>query len=150
MATLLKNKRAYHDYEIMEEFEAGIKLQGFEVKSLKMKRGNIKGAHILVRGGEAFVVGMDIPPYQPLNTPENYDPQQTRKLLLKKKEIAYLAGKDALKGLTLIPLTVYTKGGLIKISFAVARGLKKYDKRQKLKEKESKREIERNLKGQNV
>ncbi len=150
MGTLLKNKKAFHDYEIMEKFEAGIKLQGLEVKSLKMKRGKIVGGHIVIRGGEAFIVGMEIPPYQPKNTPTDYDPHHTRKLLLKKNEIAYLAGKDAQKGLTLIPLTIYTEGGLIKLSFAVARGLKKYDKRQKIKERESKREIERRLKSNNV
>lgn len=144
--TLLENKKAHFDYEILEKFDAGIRLLGFEVKSLKNKRGSLAGSHIIIRGGEAFVVGMEIAAYQPLNTPEDYDSQRTRKLLLQKKEIDYLAGKDSQKGLTLIPLNVYTKGGLIKISFAIARGMKKYDKRQKIKEREAKREIERNVK----
>jgi len=143
---LLDNKKAYHNYEILEKFEAGLKLQGFEVKSLKLKRGKIVGSHIIIRDGETFIVGMEIGPYQPKNTPADYDQARTRKLLLQKKEIDYLAGKDSQKGLTLIPLTVYTKGGLIKISFAIARGLKKYDKREKLKKHETAREINRELK----
>lgn len=144
--TLLDNKKARFDYEILEDFEAGIHLLGFEVKALKTKKGSIVGAHIIIRGGEAFIVGMDIPPYQPLNTPKDYDPQRTRKLLLHKKEISYLEGKDSQKGLTLIPFRVYTKGGFIKISFAVARGMKKYDKREKIKKRDVERELGRSLK----
>ncbi len=144
--TLLENKKARFDYEMLEEFEAGISLLGFEVKSLKMKRGSIIGAHVIIRGGEAFVVGMEIPPYQPKNTPKDYDPMRTRKLLLLKKEIDYLEGKGSQKGLTLIPIRVYTKGGFIKMSFAVARGLKKYDKREKIKKRDVERELGRNLK----
>lgn len=143
---LIANKRAFFDYEILEKFEAGISLLGFEVKSLKLKRGNISGSRVIIRGGEAFIVGMEIPPYQPKNTPGDYDAARTRKLLLKKKEIDYLEGKSAQKGLTLMPTNVIVKNNLIKLSFAVARGLKKYDKRQKIKERETKREIERNLK----
>ncbi|MBU1178758.1 SsrA-binding protein SmpB [Patescibacteria group bacterium] len=143
---LLDNKKAFFDYEILEKFDAGLNLLGFEVKALKMKRGNLSGGHVIIRGGEAFVVGVEIPPYQPKNTPADYDSARTRKLLLKKSEIEYLAGKDSQKGITLIPLTIYTKNGLIKMSFAVARGLKKYDKREKIKAREAKREIERRLK----
>ncbi len=150
MPTLLNNKRADFDYEVLEKFDAGIKLLGFEVKSLKMKRGNLTGSHIIIRGEEAYMVGMEIPPYQPKNTPTDYDSAQTRKLLLTKKEIKYLDGKDSQKGLTLIPLTIYTKNGLIKVSFAVAKGQKRYDKREKIKERESKRDIERKLKSQNI
>ncbi|MFH1979120.1 MAG: SsrA-binding protein SmpB [Patescibacteria group bacterium] len=143
---LINNKKAHFDYEILEKYEAGIQLLGFEVKSLKMKRGNLAGSHIIIRGGEAFVVGMEISPYQAGNTPENYDPARTRKLLLKKSEIEHLANKDAQKGLTLIPLTIYTQSGLIKVSFAVARGLKKYDKREKIKARDTKRDIDREIK----
>lgn len=143
---LLENKKAYFDYEILEKFEAGLQLLGFEVKSLKAKRGNLAGSHIIIRNGEAFVVGMEIPAYQPKNTPEEYDPHRTRKLLLKKKEIEYLREKDTQKGLTLIPLSVYTQNGLLKISFAVAKGQKKYDKREKIKARDVKREVERELK----
>jgi len=144
--TLLDNKKARFDYEIMEKFEAGIRLQGFEVRSLKLKRGSLAGSHIIIRGGEAFIIGMEIGPYQPKNMIPDYDSMRTRKLLLNKKEIDYLEGKDKQKGLTLIPLYVYTKGGVIKVSFGVARGLKKYDKREKIKARDMKRDVERELK----
>lgn len=143
---LLANKKAYFDYEILEKFEAGLLLLGFEVKSLKMKRGSIAGAHIIIRRSEAFIVGMGVPPYQPKNTPKDYDPQRTRKLLIHKKEINYLSGKISQKQLTIVPISVYTKNGIIKLSFGLARGLKKYDKREKIKERETKREIERKMK----
>ena len=143
---LIENRKAWHDYEILEKFEAGLELRGFEVKTLKGKRGSLVGSRVIIRGGEAYIVGMDIPPYQPKNTPEGYDPQATRRLLLKKQEIAYLGGKTQEKGLTLIPLEVYTKRGLLKISFAVCRGLKKYDKRERIKERETERKIEREMK----
>ncbi len=144
--TLLQNKKAFHNYEILEKFEAGLELLGFEVKSLKAKRGSLTGGHVIIRGREAFIVGMEIPPYQPKNAPKDYDISRTRKLLLHKKEIDYLGGRAGQKGLTLVPLNVYTKNGLLKISFGVGRGLKKYDKRQRLKERETKRDIERRLK----
>lgn len=143
---ILENRKAYHDYEILEKFEAGLELKGFEVKSLKNKRGSLIGSRVLIRGNEAYVVGMDIPPYQAKNTPEGYDSQRTRRLLLKKHEIAYLGGKIQEKGLTLVPLELYTKRSLLKISFAVCRGLKKYDKRERIKERETERRIERLLK----
>lgn len=141
--TLLENKKAYFDYEILEKFEAGLELKGFEVKSLKNKQGSLLGSRVLIRGGEAFVVGFEIHPYQPKNNPKDYDPQRTRRLLLRKKEIGYLDGKSKQAGLTLIPLRVYTKGNLIKIEFAVARGLKKYDKREKIKKREAERKIKK-------
>ncbi len=144
--TLLQNKKAFFDYEIIEKFDAGIKLLGQEVKSLRNKKGSLLGSRVLVRGGETFVVGFEINPYQPLNTPKDYDPQRTKKLLLRKKEINYLIGKTNEKGLTLIPLRVYIKNNLIKVEFAVVKGLKKHDKREKIKEKEAKRKIERTLK----
>lgn len=143
---LIKNKKAYFDYEILEKFEAGIELFGHEVKSLKNKRGTLDGSRVIIRGGEAFVVGFDIPPYQPKNIPGNYETQRTRKLLLRKKEIKYLIGKSNVSGLTLAPLAVYNKGRLIKIEFAVVKGLKNQDKREKIKEREAKRKIERTLK----
>ncbi len=142
----MENRKAWHDYEILEKFEAGLELKGFEVKTLKGKRGALVGSRVIIRGGEAYIVGMNIPPYQPKNTPEGYNPQRTRRLLLQKREISYLGGKTQEKGLTLIPLEVYTKRGLLKISFAVARGLKKYDKREIIKKREVEREMERWLK----
>ena len=146
MSTLIENKKAFFDYEILEKFEAGLELKGPEVKALRNKQGSILGARVIIRAGEAFVVGMEIPPYQPLNTPKDYDSQGTRRLLLTKKEIKYLTGKAEERGLTIVPVRVYTKGRRIKTEIAVARGKKKHDKRQKIKEREDKRKIERALK----
>ncbi len=143
---LIENRKAYHDYEILEKFEAGLELKGFEVKALKNGRGSLIGSRIIVRGGEAYVVGLDIPPYQPKNAPADYDSQATRRLLLNKKEIEYLSGKSSQAGLTLIPLGIYNKKGFLKLSFGVCRGLKKYDKRERIKEREVKRKIERESK----
>ncbi|PIQ69349.1 MAG: SsrA-binding protein [Candidatus Tagabacteria bacterium CG_4_10_14_0_2_um_filter_40_13] len=145
--SLIENRKAYHDYEILEKFEAGLELKGFEVKALKNGRGSLAGSRVIIRGNEAFIVGMDIPPYQSANTPKNYDSQATRRLLLKKKEIAYLNGKSNEAGLTLISLGIYTKKGFLKLAFAIGRGLKKYDKRERIKEKEVKRKIDREIKG---
>lgn len=143
---LIENRKAHHDYEILEKFEAGLELRGFEVKALKNRRGSLAGSRVIIRAGEAYIVGIDIPPYQPGNTPQNYDSQRSRRLLLTKKEIQYLAVKSQQAGLTLVPLNVYNKKGFLKISFGVCRGLKKYDKRERLKEKEAQRKIERELK----
>lgn len=145
--TLIQNKKARFDYDILEEYSAGIELFGFEVKSLKNKRGSLEGSHVTVRGGEAFLLNAHIPPYQPKNTPKEFDPYRNRRLLLTKKEIAELAGHESQKGLTMVPLEVYNMRGLIKITIAVVRGRKKHDKRHILKERESKRKIERFLKG---
>ncbi|MBI5742601.1 MAG: SsrA-binding protein SmpB [Candidatus Niyogibacteria bacterium] len=146
MPTLLENRRAHFDYEFLEKFEAGIELFGYEVKALKNGRGSLIGARVLIRGGEAFVVGLDIPPYQPGNAPKDYDPARTRRLLITKREIAYLTGKSAEQGLTLVPISVYTKGNLVKLGCAVARGKKEHDKREDIKAREAKRDIERTLK----
>lgn len=143
---LLINKKAFFDYEILEKFEAGISLYGFEVKSLKNKKGSIFGSRVLIRGGEAFVVGLEIPAYQVKNAPKDYDTQRTRRLLLRKKEINYLIGKSNQAGLTLIPVRVYNTRGIVKIAFALARGLKKSDKRERIKLREEKIRIERTLK----
>ncbi len=144
--SLIENRRAYHDYEIFEKFEAGLELKGFEVKALKNGRGSLIGSRVIIRGNEAYVVGMDIPPYQSANTPKDYDPQATRRLLLKKKEITYLSGRNHEAGLTLIPLGIYTKKGFLKLSLVVCKGLKKYDKRERIKEREAKRKIDREMK----
>ncbi|MEK7090810.1 MAG: SsrA-binding protein SmpB [Patescibacteria group bacterium] len=146
MPALLENKKAYFDFEILEKFEAGLELKGFEVKSLRQGHGSILGSRAIIRGEEAYIVGMDIPPYQPKNTSPDYEPQRTRKLLLKKSEIKYLIGKSEEQGLTIIPIKVYTKGPRIKLEIAVARGKKKHDKRQKIREREDKVKMERALK----
>lgn len=143
---LIENRKARFDYEILETFEAGLELKGFEVKALKSGRGSLVGSRIIIRGGEAYAVGLDIPSYQAANTPKDYDSQATRRLLLNKKEIQYLGGKSQQQGLTLIPLEIYNRKGFVKLSFGLCRGLKKYDKREKIKEREEKRKIERLLK----
>ncbi|MEK7115331.1 MAG: SsrA-binding protein SmpB [Patescibacteria group bacterium] len=143
---LIENKKAGLKYEILEKFEAGIELLGTEVKSLKTHHGSILGAHIIIRGGEAYLVGANIPPYQPANTAKEYDPTRNRKLLLTKKEISGLAGQESKRGLTIVPISMYNKGRKIKISLAVGRGKKKYDKRETLKRRSDMREMERTLK----
>lgn len=143
---LVENKKARFDYEILEKIEAGLKLLGFEVKSLKKGQGSLAGAYVVVRGDEAFVVGMHISPYQAANTPKEYEPERTRKLLLNKKEIWELAQFEKKKGLTIIPTSVYNKKNKVKMEIVVARGKKKYDKRESLKKQQSERDINRTLK----
>lgn len=144
--SLIEHKKARLNYEVLEEFEAGLELLGTEVKSLRAGQGKLEGSHVIVRGGEAYVVGMHIPPYQPKNTDKDYDPDRSRKLLLSKKEIASIQTQEAQKGLTIVPLKVYNRGKVLKLSIAVARGRKAHDKRAVLKERDTKREIERTLK----
>ena len=144
---LLENRKARFNYELKEKFEAGIELLGHEVKSLRQKTGSLEGAYVIVRGGEPFLVNAYIPPYQPKNTPQNYDERRARKLLLTKKEIAELAGAESKKGLTIVPLSVYSKGRKLKVELAIARGKKKYDKREAIKRRDAEREIRREMKG---
>ena len=146
MATLVDNRKATFNYDIQDKYEAGIELFGFEVKSLKDKRGNLSGSYIIIRGSEAFLVGLDIPPYQANNTPDDYDQMRNRKLLLTKKELEKLTEIENEKGLTLVPISLYNKGKIIKLEFAVGRGKKSRDKRQTIKSREADREIHRTLK----
>ena len=143
---LIVNKKAKLNFELMDEYEAGLDLLGFEVKSLRAKHGSLAGAHVTIRGDEAFVIGMSIPPYQHANTPTSYEPERIRKLLLNKKEIGQLAGIERQRGLTIVPISVYSKGRLLKLRIAVARGKRKYDKRETIRAREDKRKIERTLK----
>lgn len=145
---LISNKKAYFNYEILEKIEAGIELLGFEVKSLKGGQGSLEGSHVTVRGGEAYVINMQIPPYQPANTPKEYDPARMRKLLLTKKEIDDLGKTEAQKGLTIVPLSVYNKGRKLKIELGVCKGKKKYDKRETIKKRDTDKEIRRTLKNE--
>src|SRR3989344_3568363 len=140
---LLENRKARFNYELKEKFDAGIELLGHEVKSLRQKTGSLEGAYVIVRGGEPFLVNAYIPPYQPKNTPQNYDERRARKLLLTKKEIAELAVAESKKGLTIVPLSVYSKGRKIKVEIAIARGKKKFDKRETLKRRDAEREMRR-------
>jgi SsrA-binding protein len=146
MSILLENKKVYFDYEILEKFEAGLQLRGWEVKSLKNKRGSLLAGRVIIRGNEAFLVGLDIPPYQPNNQPDNYEEQRTIKLLITKKEINYLEGKSKEKRLTIVPLRLYTKTGKVKLEIALVRGKKKFEKREKIKKRETERNIERLMK----
>ncbi len=146
MVFFAQNKKAYHDYEILEEYDAGVELFGFEVKSIKSGKVSLKGARVVLRGSEAFLIGASIPPYQVTNTPKDYDQERARRLLLTQKEINKLIGKEQEKGLTLPALSWYNKGRLIKLKFAVARGKKKHDKREAIKKKDTERDLKRSLK----
>lgn len=145
---LVEHKKARLNYDILEEFEAGLELLGAEVKALRAKQGKLEGSHVIVRGGEAYIVGMHIPPFQAANTPKDYDPDRTRKILLTKKELVHVAEQEEQKGLTIVPISVYNKGSKLKVRVAIARGRKKYDKRAVLKERDTKRDIDRTLKNQ--
>lgn len=146
MAILLENKKAFFDYEILEKFQVGLELLGREVKSLRNKRGSLVGSRVIVRGGETFLVGADIQPFQPQNISNEIAGQRTIKLLLTKKEINYLAGKSEERGLTLIPLNIHTLGKKIKAEIGLARGKKKYEKREKIKKRDTEREMRREMK----
>jgi len=146
MKPLAENKKAYFNYEILDRFRAGISLIGQEVKSIKSGRINLAGSYVVLRNEEAYLVGANVPAYQPKNAPGDYDPERSRKLLLRKAEIKKLIGKCKERGLTLVPLRVYTIKGRIKIEFGVAKGRKKIDKRELIRKREAKREIEKQLK----
>ncbi len=140
---LITNRKTGMNYEIMETYPAGIELFGHEVKSLKGSQGSLEGARVTVRGTEAFVTNMFIPPYQENNTPIDYDPYRNRRLLLKKNEILDLETAEKTKGLTIVPISVYNKGTKIKVDIAIVRGKKKFDKRETLKKRQSDRDIDR-------
>jgi len=145
--TLAENKRAYFDYNILDKYEAGIELLGFEVKSIKNSGINLSGSYVVIKENQVWLINADVPPYQPKNAPEDYDPKRTRRLLLKRAEINALIGKTHEKGLTLVPLKVYTKNasGRIKIEFGLGRSKKKTDKREAIKKRDAEKEI-RNIK----
>lgn len=145
MPTLVDYKKARFNYEVLETFEAGLELLGTEVKSLKKGQASLDGSHVIVRGGEAFVVNMQIPPYQEKNTPSDYDPRRNRKLLLTKDEIQRLASLE--RNLTVVPISIYNKGPLVKASVAVVRGKKKFDKRASITKRQTDREVQRVMKG---
>lgn len=143
---LADSKKARYDYEILETLEAGIELLGMEVKSIKTHGAKLEGAYVTIRGGEAYMMQMSVPAYQPSNTPPDYDPLRIRRLLLTKKEIRKLADIEAGKGLTIVPLKVYNKGKKVKVSLGIARGKKQFDKRESIKKRETDRHIQRTLK----
>jgi SsrA-binding protein len=142
MTTFVENKKAGFNYEIIEKFDAGIELFGFEVKSIKKNQGSLEGAYIIVRGGEAYIVNSFIPPYQENNTPKGYEPRRNRKILMTKKEISKLSDTES-GNLTIVPISIYNKGNRIKVSIAIVRGKKKFDKRETIKKRENDRSVRR-------
>ena len=145
MKLVANNKKAYHDYFIEEKYECGIELFGTEVKSIRMGKCSIKEAYVSIDHGEAFIEGMNISPYEKGNI-FNREPLRKRRLLLHKREILKLAGQVQAKGYTLMPLQVYFKNGRVKIEIGLARGKKLYDKRQDIRKKDMKREMESDYK----
>jgi len=143
---LVENKKAFLKYAPLEGFSAGLELSGQEVKALRNKLGSLDGSRVVVRGGEAFIVGMTIPPYQVANVSKNYDKERPRRLLLMKKEIKALADAEAKKGLTIIPLETYTAGRFVKARIAIVRGKGKDDRREDLKKRDALRDAARELK----
>jgi SsrA-binding protein len=142
------NRKAYHDYFIEETFEAGMSLQGTEVKSLRLGLANLTDSYAIVKNDEVFLFNATISPY-PMGNIMNHDPLRTRKLLMHKEEIRKLIGKMTLKGYTLIPIKIYFVRGKAKVLLGLAKGKKAFDKRETIKEKESKREVERVVKERN-
>ena len=143
------NKKAYFDYFIEDKYEAGVALHGTEVKSIRMGKCSIKESYIKIENGEVFIYGMHVSPYEKGNI-FNKDPMRIKKLLMHKYEINKLNGKLQQKGLTLVPLQVYLKGGLVKVEVGLARGKKLYDKRESLAKKDMKREAEKEFKIRNL
>ncbi len=145
---ITNNKKAYHDYFILETYEAGIELFGTEVKSIRMNHCSIKEAYVEIHAGEVFVDGMHISPYEKGNI-FNREPLRKRRLLMHKSEIRKLGQKIKEKGFTLVPLQVYLKGSLVKVEVGLAKGKKLYDKRDDIAKKDMKREAEREFKIRN-
>ncbi len=146
MNILAVNKRANYDYDISDRFEAGLVLRGYEVKSVKTGHISLKGSFVTARGEELYLTNANIPLYKHAGAIPNYDPTAPRKLLLHKREIAHLLGKSRVEGLTLVPIRVYTKRGLLKLEFGIGKGRKKHDKRDVIRKRESDRKIARALK----
>ncbi|MEJ0021895.1 MAG: SsrA-binding protein SmpB [Candidatus Doudnabacteria bacterium] len=145
MSTLAQNRKAFHDYSIEETVEAGLVLAGHEVKSAKTGQASLAGAYVTIRAGEGFLRNAYIGKYKQASNLEGHDESRERKLLLHKKEIERLQTKSKEKGLTLIPLELYTKKGLIKLKIGLAKGKKQFDKRESIKKKELKRNLDRTV-----
>ncbi|MFH0857570.1 MAG: SsrA-binding protein SmpB [Candidatus Magasanikbacteria bacterium] len=141
------NKKAHFDYEILETLEAGIVLEGHEVKSLRTGSAKLTGAYVTFHKNRPMLTNFHIPKYRFAGNVQEYDPERSREILLKGKQIDYLRGKSEEKGLTIVPLSVYTKGRYIKVEVGIAKGKKTYDKRRVMKEREQKRETGRIMKG---
>jgi len=146
MASLAYNRRAGFDYELLETYEAGLELLGTEVKSVRAGNISLKGAFVTIKDDQAWLTNATIPPWQVANSPADYDPLRTRRLLLSKNELKHLIGSRE-EGLTIVPIKVYSKGPWIKAQIALARGKRKYNKKQAKKEQDIKRDAERFLRG---
>lgn len=142
MKILATNKKAFHDFQILEEIEVGVKLIGAEVKSIKSGDLSLKESFVHIEGGELYIKNMHVGAYKPARL-EGYDPTRNRKLLANKKEIEKLASKSDQQGLAIIPIKVYLKNNLVKLEIALAKGKKKWDKREDLKAKDIKRDLKR-------
>jgi len=147
MANLAENKKAKFEYDILDDFEAGLVLDGQEVKSIRAGRMNMLGAYVTISRGAVWLVGAQIQKYPQAGPLPDYDPQRTRKLLLHKREINKLAGKMEQKGFTLVPLSVYAKGTKLKLKFGLGRGKKQFEKKESIKKRDLDREVRRALKG---
>jgi SsrA-binding protein len=143
--TFADNPKAHFDYEITETFEAGLELLGPEVKSLRQKQAKLEGSYAIIRGGEVWVTGLFIAPYQANNEDAKFDSDRIRRLLLAKNEREEIVGKLSAKGLTLVPISMYNKGRYIKLKLGLGRKKKKFDKRQTIKKRDTDREIRRSL-----
>lgn len=142
---ITQNRKAFHDYFIEETFEAGIMLTGTEVKSLRAGKANLKDSYARIKDGEVFLLNAHISPYTHSDSFKQHDPERTRKLLLHKKEIMKLLGKTREKGYTLVPTKIYFKGGKAKVEIGLAKGKTSYDKRDSIKARDVKREIEKTM-----
>lgn len=145
MVDYAKNSRAKHDYEILDTLEAGMVLRGHEVKSIKTGKVSIKGSYVRIRDGQAWLIGATIAPYQPDNMPADYEEQADHKLLLSKKQLSSLIGLSKSHGVTLVPLKLYGKKGVVKLLVGIGRGKKKYDKRESKKLKDIARAKQRGV-----
>ena len=148
MAAYIRNKKVSFNYEILERFEAGAVLYGHEVKAIRAGKGSLVGSYIVFRGNEAYLKGATITPYQEKNTPDAYDQERERKLLLSKKELEHIGKELNTAGLTIVPISWYNKKSKIKLEIALVRGKKKADKRESIKKRDTKRAIDRILKTQ--
>ncbi len=146
MPQLAFNKRALFDYVILEKFEAGLVLFGHEVKSIRANRMSLLGAYVTISRGAAWLINAHVPLYPKAGPKPDYDTNRSRKLLLHKRELDRLAGKMEQKGLTFVPISVYTKGSQIKLEFGIGRGKKQFEKRESIKKREVDREIRRSMK----
>jgi len=141
MAIYAENRKARFNYEMLEKYETGIELLGTEVKSVRNGQMSLEGAFVIARGGEAFLINANVPPFQPKNAPKDYDPLRNRKLLMNKKELKKIKAQLEEKGLTLVVTKIYFKNSKIKVEIALARGKKLYDKRESVKKRESERKL---------